>query len=84
MKDISFSHQNEVRALWEPKKQPINYMPFEFPAEYFNNLENPLLDVSEDKWFQERIAKECEWLKPKIIFVPKAIKYCTLIQRSKA
>lgn len=84
MKDISFSGQREVRALWEPKEYSLNYEKFEFDADYFNNLDNPLIDVSEGEWYQKRLKKESKWLKPKTIFVPEAVKYCSLLHKSKA
>jgi hypothetical protein len=83
MKDIRFSPQKEVRALWEPQKLPLDYKSLEFEPGYFNNLKNPLIDVSEGEWYKKRMKKESKWLKPKTIFVPEAIKHCTLIQKPK-
>lgn len=79
MKDIRFSSQKEVRALWEPKKLPLDHKDFEFGADIFGK--NSLTDFSEDGWYKKRMKKESKWLKPRTIFVPDAIKYCTLIQR---
>lgn len=78
MKDISFSSQKEVRALWEPKKYPYENKEFEFDSEKFNNLENPLIEYPEGEEYTKRIKKESKRLKPRTIFIPEARKYCTL------
>jgi hypothetical protein len=81
MKNISYGHQREVRALWEPRKKHNIKQPFEFTPERVNNDSKFLINVSEDKWYKDYTKKECKWLKPKTIFVPEAIKHCTLISK---
>lgn len=86
MKNYSFSSQCEVRALWEPQpKEPRDYDMYKsikpIPGLH---TENSLINVSETEWYQAVIKKESKLLKPKTIFVPEAVKYCTLIQKKKA
>lgn len=78
VKDLKFSNQNEVRALWEPKEKHNNttIIPELGHVEHDSAL---LVEVSEKKWFKEYAERECKSLKPKTIFVPEARKYCSIM-----
>jgi hypothetical protein len=78
MKDMSFKHQKEVRALWEPKKvhtikanRPIVDMV----------CEGDLFNSTNEDWYKKYVKKECKWLKPQTIFVHEAIKHCSIIYK---
>ena len=81
MKDIKFAEQKEVRALWEPQNYPMNVGGFEIPPGLVDPLNNSLMDFHEETWFQDKVQQEAVWLKPTTIFVPKAAKFCSLIER---
>jgi len=79
MKDIKFQKQNEVRALWEPKK--LHDIKLKIPA--FTPEETVgnkfVINASEGAWYEEYVKMECDWLKPRTVFAPRAAKYCRII-----
>ncbi len=76
IKDKKFRHQKEVRALWEPNKAREENYPAGFKVQI---VDNSIINASEEQWFREYTENECNWLSPKTIYAPKAIKYCSLI-----
>ena len=80
MKDLKFEQQNEIRALWEPQKR-WNNKPNIPEMGAVKSDSTLLVDVHEEEWFKNYAKKECSWLLPRTIFVPEAIKYCSLIEQ---
>lgn len=77
-KDVKFSHQMEVRALWEPVKPHRNKVKIPNFTRHQTISDNFLINASEELWFDKYLKQECKWLQPKTIFVPEAIKYCSI------
>jgi hypothetical protein len=79
MKDSSFMHQCEIRALWESDDYNISHHGFDITNKELDR--GPLEGIANLGSYQKRIAKEAKELKPMTLCVPNARSSCELIYK---